>query len=83
MGGPDRAVSIVPATSSTVVDQYPSLQGELILEMTYGYEAQGRNDKMIEAAKRGTNIAAETTLPSDLLINGLPYCLCFMPRAMY
>lgn len=49
------------------------LQGELTLEMTYGYEVQGRDDRKVEAAKKTSDMGANTALPSDLLVNGLPF----------
>ena len=77
MGGPHRAVGIVPSEflGILVTDQYFSLQGELTLEMTYGYRVQGRNDKMVRAARKASDLGASTALPSDLLVNGLPFCL--------
>ncbi|KAI9454988.1 cytochrome P450 [Lactarius psammicola] len=58
LAGPHRAVSIVPSES---------LQGELTLDMTYGYEVQGRDDRMVEAAREVLQMGAKTALPSDLL----------------
>jgi hypothetical protein len=49
------------------------LQGELTLEMTYGYEVQGRDDRKVEVAKKTSDMGANTALPSDLLVNGLPF----------
>ncbi|KAI9441764.1 cytochrome P450 [Lactarius indigo] len=49
------------------------LQGELTLEMAYGYEVQGHDDKMVESSRRASQMGAATALPSDLLVNGLPF----------
>ncbi|KAI9449576.1 cytochrome P450 [Lactarius psammicola] len=49
------------------------LQGELTLDMTYGYEVQGRDDRLVEAARKASQMGAKTALPSDLLVNGLPF----------
>ncbi|KAF8257685.1 cytochrome P450 [Lactarius quietus] len=49
------------------------LQGELTLEMTYGYEVQGRDDRMVQIARETSEMGAKTALPSDLLVNGLPF----------
>jgi len=50
-------------------------QGELILAMTYGYEAQEHNDRMIDAARNLSNFAVERTLPGALLVNEVPLCM--------
>jgi hypothetical protein len=41
--------------------------------MTYGYEAQGRNDKKIDAARRMADFGTSITLPGALLVNDLPF----------
>jgi len=51
-----------------------SLQGELILAVTYGYQVRGRDDRMIEAAKRRNAFAIEKILPGALLVNHIPLC---------
>ena len=52
-----------------------SFQGELILEMAYGYEVKGRYDRMLDVSKRMNDFAKETLLPGALLINELPFCI--------
>jgi len=49
------------------------MQGELILATTYGYEAQGRNDRKIEIARQLTRIVSKVALPGALLVNDLPF----------
>jgi hypothetical protein len=50
-----------------------SMQTELILAMTYGYEPQGRHDGMIEIAKRFSDLRSNQTLLGTLLVNSLPF----------
>jgi hypothetical protein len=49
------------------------MQGELILAITYGYEAQGRSDRKIEVARRMADLGSATVLPGALLVNDLPF----------
>lgn len=51
-----------------------SLQGELILAVTYGYQVRGRDDRMIVAAKRRNEFAIGKILPGALLVNQIPLC---------
>jgi hypothetical protein len=46
--------------------------------MTYGYDVQGHDDKKVDAARRASRMGAVTALPSDLLVNGLPFRLHFL-----
>jgi hypothetical protein len=77
MGGSHRAVSDPFFASFFFVQSYPgfySLQGELILAMTYGYyEVSGRNDKMIDAARKLSDLGTSIVLPGALLVNNLPF----------
>jgi hypothetical protein len=41
--------------------------------MTYGYKAQERGDRMIDAAQRLNKFAIETVLPGALLVNYLHF----------
>lgn len=41
--------------------------------MTYGYEAQERDDRMIDASKRMNKFGTEKVLPGALLVNYLPF----------
>jgi hypothetical protein len=50
-------------------------QGELILDMTYGYEAKGRHDEKLDISKRVNNFVIVTLLPGALLVNELPFCM--------
>jgi uncharacterized protein YybS (DUF2232 family) len=55
-----------------------SFQGELALDMLYGYEAHGHEDRMINAAKTMNKFGIEKIAPGALLVNHLPFCmLCF------
>jgi hypothetical protein len=40
--------------------------------MTYGYEVHQRNDRMLDVAKRMSNVATENVLPGALLVNYIP-----------
>jgi hypothetical protein len=51
-----------------------SLSGELILAMGYGYEVQGRSDRMADVARKMAQLASETGIHGALLINDLPFC---------
>ena len=51
-----------------------SLQGEMILSLTYGYDAKGPEDPKIVVVKKMAQLAATTTLPGALLVNNLPSC---------
>lgn len=48
------------------------LQGEMILSLTYGYDAKGPEDPKIVVVKKMAQLAATTTLPGALLVNNLP-----------
>ncbi|KAH9986732.1 cytochrome P450 [Russula compacta] len=48
-------------------------QGESILAMTYGYEAQERNDRMIDASKTMNKFGEDRILPGASLVNHLPF----------
>jgi len=43
--------------------------------MTYGYEAQEHDDRMIDASKRMNKFGTEKILPGALLVNYLPFCM--------
>ena len=51
--------------------------------MTYGYDVRGHDDRMVNAVKKTSRMGAVTILPSDLLVNGLPFCLYFLSCAGY
>ena len=57
-------------------------QGEMILDMTYGYEVKGRHDKKLDVSKR-LNDHAIAILPGALLVNELPFCTCSPTFAHY
>jgi hypothetical protein len=76
MGGPRCAVSDVrfwvffpPLT----IFQFHSLQGDLILAMTYGYEVRGLDDRMVAVARKMSEHGTATMLPGALLVNELPF----------
>jgi hypothetical protein len=82
LGSPDEweahielsVISHYGAVSRSLSDlQLCSLQGELILAMTYGYEVRGRNDRKIEVAIKMSNHGSATALPGALLVNNLPF----------
>jgi cytochrome P450 len=51
-----------------------SSQGESILAMTYGYEVQEHDDKLLQTAKTMSKFGADQVLPGALLVNHLPFC---------
>ena len=63
----------MPVTPTSIVSRSYSLQGELILAMTYGYEVQGRGDRKVDASRRLVEIGSATALPGALLVNDLPF----------
>jgi hypothetical protein len=48
------------------------LTGELILELGYGFQVQGRDDWRIKNARRLAQLAGEVINPGALLVNDLP-----------
>jgi hypothetical protein len=54
-----------------------SMQGELMLAITYGYEAQGRNDRKLEIARQLSRIGSKVALPGALLVNDLAFRMCY------
>ncbi|KAF8266319.1 cytochrome P450 [Lactarius quietus] len=61
------------ATPNEWKDHVELFQGELILDMTYGYEVKGRQDKMLEVPKRFSDFASKVFFPGSLLVNELPF----------
>ncbi|KAI0302455.1 cytochrome P450 [Multifurca ochricompacta] len=55
------------------VEHIELFQGEQLLAMTYGYEAQGSDDRVIDAAKKMSDIASTTSLPGACLVNEFPF----------
>jgi hypothetical protein len=51
-----------------------SLQGEMILSLTYGYDAEGPDDRKLYIVKKMAHLASTTTLPGALLVNSVPFC---------
>jgi hypothetical protein len=47
-------------------------QGELILAVTYGYQVNGSDDRIVDAAKRLNRFGIEKALPGALLVNSVP-----------
>lgn len=54
----------------------PSMQGELLLAIGYGYEVLGRNDRKIEVARQFSDFGSAVGLPGVLLVNDLPFRMC-------
>ena len=50
-------------------------QGEMILDMTYGYEVKGRHDKKLDISIRVNDFVIVTLPPGALLVNELPFCM--------
>ncbi|KAF8259263.1 cytochrome P450 [Lactarius quietus] len=48
------------------------LQGEMILSLTYGYDAEGPEDPKIIVVKKMAELASTTTLPGAVLVNNIP-----------
>ena len=61
--------------TSELTRQIFRFQAELILAITYGYEVQERDDKMVDAAKRMTKFGEDRILPGALLVNHIPICM--------
>ena len=47
----------------------------MILDMTYGYEVNGRHDKKLDIANRVNHFVVVTLSPGALLVNELPFCM--------
>jgi len=52
-------------------DHIDLLQGELIFAVTYGYQVCGRNDRLLDAPKRGNKIGSENNV-AFMLVNQIP-----------
>ena len=50
-----------------------SFQGGLILDMAYGYQAKGRDDRMLDVAIELNEFGTSTFLPGALLVNELSF----------
>jgi hypothetical protein len=50
-----------------------SLQGKLIMSVTYGYDLKSYNDEFIEAPVELNKILSKAVLPGAVLINYIPY----------
>ncbi|KAI0265320.1 hypothetical protein BC834DRAFT_181154 [Gloeopeniophorella convolvens] len=62
------------------------MQVELMRELAYGYEAHGRDDKMVDAAREMNTIGTSSAAPGQLLINkllSLAYVPGWLPRISY
>ena len=55
-----------------------SLQGELILAMTYGYQVHGRDDKFLDASKRTNEFTREVIPSNAFLLSYFPLCMYFV-----
>jgi hypothetical protein len=47
-------------------------QAELILGVTYGYQVNGSDDRMVGAARSLNQFGIEMALPGALLVNSVP-----------
>jgi hypothetical protein len=56
------------------VDHLGSLQGRLIMSLTYGYDLKGIDDRMIAAPVQATEMLGQLILPGAVLVNHLPFC---------
>ena len=52
-----------------------SLQGALILAVTYGYQVHDRSDRLLDDCKRRNKLATEENLVGNLPINHIPLCM--------
>ena len=50
-----------------------SLQGKIIMSITFGYELQ-KSDRMVEAPDQITKLMRPFTIPGPALVNYLPFC---------
>ncbi|KAI9459922.1 cytochrome P450 [Lactarius psammicola] len=74
------------ATPNQWRDHVEIFQGELILDMTYGYEVKGRDDRKLDIAIRLNEFGIEKMLPGALLVNELPflrYIPAWLPHISY
>ncbi|KAI9454956.1 cytochrome P450 [Russula earlei] len=51
------------------MDHIELFHGEQLLAMTYGYDAKGRDDRLIDAAKKLSELGTRSSLPGSLLVN--------------
>ncbi|KAI0301726.1 cytochrome P450 [Multifurca ochricompacta] len=54
-------------------DHIELLQGELLLDMTYGYQVLDRQDRKFDMAKRLTEFGTTLVLPGALLVNNFSF----------
>ncbi|KAI0301728.1 cytochrome P450 [Multifurca ochricompacta] len=54
-------------------DHIELLQGELLLDMTYGYQVLDRQDRKFDMVKRLSEFGTTLVLPGALLVNNLPF----------
>jgi hypothetical protein len=67
---------IILLSYHTAINKYFSLQGKLIMSLTYGYDLK-EGDDMIAAPVQATKILSECVLPGAALVNHLPFCAIF------
>jgi hypothetical protein len=48
-------------------------QGEQLLAMTYGYEAKGLDDRMLQVANELSDLGSKISLPGSLMVNEFPF----------
>jgi cytochrome P450 len=61
------------ATPNEFQDHVELFQGELILDMAYGYQVQGRDDRKLDVAIQLNDFGTGTFLPGALLVNELSF----------
>ncbi|KAH9956431.1 cytochrome P450 [Russula dissimulans] len=49
------------------------LSGEQLLAMTYGYEAKGLDDRMLQVANELSDLGSKISLPGSLMVNEFPF----------
>jgi len=54
-----------------------SFQGELILAVTYGYQVQGYDDRLLNVSRGRIRFALEKVLPGTLLLNYVSFRVYF------
>jgi len=65
-------IFLLRSPTCLIIRQCFSLQGELILAITYGYEVKERHDRKLDAARQLAKLTSELALPGALLVNELP-----------
>jgi hypothetical protein len=53
--------------------QLSSFPGEVTLSVAYGYEVEGRDDRLLNVSMEGVQLSARVGPPGALLVNDIPF----------